>query len=203
MRISYFILLTIYMMVGCTADVLPPDKYISWLNDPKNGLVSVVQGTDFNYNIRYKPYTEIGLTELRGQEMTLERLNSVTAELKGLEYYLLKISGASAQPDVLKVGATTETDYYERLNYLTFNFQSDIAMVVNNDTSMCSLYHLERDYGVAPYLKMLLAFPVGDTAFSYDREILIYPRIETNPEILKFNLKKEDFLHIPQLEIQN
>lgn len=196
------LLLLVILTTGCKKGALSPEEYMNWLNNPENGLVVTQQSNSFKYSLRYRPYTELGLIEIH-EYPTKARLDSIVPHLGGLEYYLLKIEGAERQPDVLKTNLSGEADYYDRLNYLTFNFQSDIAIVVNQDTSMCTLYHMERDYGVSPYLKILLAFPIEDTGFVYDRQILIYPRIESSPEIMKFSVKKDDILNIPQLKIQD
>jgi hypothetical protein len=63
------------------------------------------------------------------------------------------------------------------------------------------MYHFERNYGTAPYVNILLAFPSLDTAFSFDREVLIFPRIEPEPQMMRFQIPKETILNIPKLKI--
>lgn len=200
---KFFLLLFLPVLVwGCRLDEVSPGKYMDWLADASSGLNIVNEGELFRYSVRYRPKEEMALIEL-GTEYTTEKLNSMYHQYEGLEYYLLKLESKTRGSDIVKTGLTKESDYYERLNYLTFNFQADIALVVGQDTSMCSLYHLERNYGSAPYLKVLLAFPAIDTGFTLDRKILIYPRIEQAPNILDFNIKSENFHKIPKLKKQN
>lgn len=191
---------TVLLLIACEATELSPLQYLKWLNKKDNGLVFKSEGQRFRYSLKYRPTEEMVLREI-DETYNRPTFDSLQQEFNGAEYYLLKLESLDKSPDATKAGLTAENEYYERLNYLNFNFQNDIAIVVNNDTSMCSLYHFERNYGTAPYLNIMLAFPAVDTAFLFDREILIYSRIEPEPQIIRFDVPKKNIQNIPKLKI--
>ncbi len=196
----FMVIVCLSWLMSCKEKTLGPSAYLRWLGKPENGIVFHGQGKLFKYSLRYKPINELTLNEV-GLLSTAQKFDSLSALYDGAEYYLLKIEATDNSPDVLKEGAKNETDYYERLSYLSFNFQSDIALAVNGDTSMCTNYHFERSYGATPSLSIMLGFPNVDTAYLSDRVVLIYPRIEDDPQIIKFIIPKENILKIPQLKI--
>jgi hypothetical protein len=199
MRFIILVLFSLLLIAGCRQEYLSPKEFMNWILDDTNGLSVSNEGELFKYTLRYRPATEIALIET-GPNYTQLMLDSLVKRHEGLEYYLLKLESKQPMADVLKAGVPDETAYYERLNYLTFDVQSDIAIVTDGDTSMCSLYHLERNYGTAPYLKMLLAFPSVDTGFVNEREVLLYSRIEPMPQLIKFSISNNNIHSIPKLK---
>ncbi len=196
----FLLCLFVLLWWACETSELTPARYLHWLGKEDNGLSIKNGGQLFTYTLKYRPLEEIILHEL-GSTCSQSEVDSLRSAFNGSEYYLLKLESVDKSPDLIMSGLTSKGDYYERLNYLTFNFQSDIAIVINNDTSMCSMYHFERNYGTAPYVNILLAFPSLDTAFSYDREVLVFPRIEPEPQMMRFKIPKETILNIPKLKI--
>lgn len=192
-------IMLLFIAIRCNNGPLSPDAYMAWLNNPSNNLQVVENGDLFEYKIKYHPFEELILNEV-GTQCTASVLDSLSLEYKALEYYSLKISSSEKLNDVIKTGLTQESEYYERLSYLSYSFQSDIAMVVNQDTSMCALYHFERSYGATPYLQIMLGFENTDSAKAMDRKILIYSRMEPEPTLFTFNLRKESIQNIPKLE---
>ena len=199
-RFLFILLCSLILFTNCKKNKLSTSDYLKWLNKQDNGITFQAQGDLFKYTLKYKPIEEMVLNEV-GIRYTRQLFDSISSLYSGTEYYFLKIECIDHSADVLKKGIENETEYYERMNYLTFNMQSDLGQIVKGDTSMCSIYHFERNYGAVPYLSVMLGFPMQDTIKTIDKEILLYSRIEPTPKMIRFLISNENIQKIPQLQL--
>ncbi len=98
---------------------------------------------------------------------------------------------------MLKQGVGSEQEYSSRLQYFSDLAESDMRLVEGSDTLSCALFHFERNYGVAPYNKIVLAFPkIGEAiqtkTFVFNEQALGIGKIN-------LKIKEEDINKIPKV----
>lgn len=194
------VIFCLLLNTGCVNE-LSPKQYVSWLKKSSNGLRVQQDGEAFQYDLQYNPSELMALTELgpaNGLSKTV--VDSLGKEYDGLEYYTLKITSKQNQ-DILKQNVQESGDYYMRLNYLTFEMQNDLELIVDSDTIPCALYHCERNYGSAPYMKISIGFPVIELPEQGDRQIKLLSRIEAEPAVISFLIPQDRIAKIPKLKI--
>ncbi len=185
------------MFQACSPVSLSPSDYVRWVENGENGLCATKQIEDFEFSILYKPLNYVALRETNKDSVTEERIEKNKDELKDLQYFTLKIKAKEGN-DLLKTGISTDQEYFDRLNYLSGFMQDDIKLIEGKDTLICKLFHMERNYGLAPYNNFVLGFSatknendklveINDKAFGVGKVIL--------------KIKKEDIQNIPQLKI--
>ena len=85
----------------------------------------------------------------------------VVNDYNKLEHFRLRLQADNA-PDLLKHRLTSEQEYYDRLEYYSHRVKNDLYLVQGNTTIECLDVHMERNFGVAPYLDLNLVFPKLD-----------------------------------------
>lgn len=90
-------------------------------------------------------------------------------EYNKLICYELRIS-SNKYNDLLK--SFTENELTEKLNYLNSKIQLDFKIIHGKDTLPCVMAHFERNYGVAPYLSIQIAFENSISLNNQDYSIL-------------------------------
>jgi hypothetical protein len=173
----YLMLFGCLYLGGCRPSILEPLKYVSWVENEKNGLKAKKEIGDFVYTLQYKPLPYIALMEKRDPQVKTEYVQKRVKELRGMQYYTLTITSKDKK-EVLASHIDSENEYYDRLQYLVDGAQDDISLIEAGDTLPCRLYHFERDYGITPNAKILLGFEeaTGEKA-KEDRTIYFNERI--------------------------
>lgn len=180
---------------GQESQLSVPD-YLSWVNDPANGLKVAKELSDYRFELFYKPVEYIVVNEQRKWEVNPDVFTDRMEELKGMQYYTLRIESLTGS-EMMRTGISTEQEYGLRLQYFSDLAQYDMKLVDGNDTLSCALFHFERNYGIAPYNNIVLGFPKieGSTAaktFTFNERVL---------GVGKVNLKitENDINNIPEL----
>lgn len=196
MKKAVYILLVGFSIIACKGK-LSPKEYVKTIRSEEMGLVQTSGNENFNFSIQYKPLEYIAIMEQRNNA-SKETVSSRTKELKGLQYYNIKIQSLKGE-DVLKSGIQEEKEYYNRLNYLSTFLKQDLYIIQGKDTLSPALYQFERNYGLAPYATAVVAFEEPDSIHKYNKEFIIQDKVFTQQEFrLKFN--QEQIKKIPTLK---
>ena len=186
-----------FLLLGsCHTDALSINQYINWLKDNNEKLSVTIPKGALNFRIEFQPLEIMALRELGEFEHVKPAIfDSVLSEYRGLEYYQLSIRGAS---DLLQYGISDKQEFYERVEYYSFQMQNDLRMIVAQDTMSCKLFHFERNYGTAPFVTFSLAFEVpevkGDRRIQYHESVFGYEWIE-------MTLLQENIDNIPTIKL--
>ena len=187
----------IFFLASCSGvDTLDGKSYLSWVKNPKNGLRIQKELSGIIYSAQFKPYEFIVLNEEKEHSLPKDILNKRKKELDGMIYYNFRIS-SNQSSDVLNFGLSEKSDYINRLNYLSYDFQNNIQLVTDKDSVNCGLYHFVQGHGIVPYVDMVLGFPIDDQ--NTDQTLVIDDKVFGNG-IIKFFIAKEDVIKTPQLE---
>lgn len=196
----YVLFLSVMMSTGClNSHPVSTDEYMSYIEDPANGVTVASRLENFEFGLLYKPLDYIIGLEFRNGVISLDSMSSRKKQLEGFQYYTLRIR-SNQDSEFIRTGLSSENEYYQRLEYMVSNAQDDIVLVEGRDTIPCAIYHFERNYGLSPNTNIVLAFAEGDQnsrkdkVLIYDDKILGLGRIELR--ILNKNIRR-----IPQMII--
>jgi hypothetical protein len=179
---------------------LSPREYIKWVEDEDNGLLVDRKMPPLSYRVQYKPVDYIIAREERTDKLSKETILKRRKDLQKMDYFTLRIS--TNGKDVLNEGVQSKEEYYMRQNYLTYDFQKDIALVIGTDTAGCSLFQMVGNYGLAPYVDFVIGFERKaneENEVTADREVILADQTFGNG-ILKFIIKKENINHVPEIK---
>lgn len=161
---------------GCKT-LLDPAAYIKWVENPEHGLrqSQVVNGVAFE--LQYKPVDYIIARENGKPDLSRSFYEKRKEKLGELYYFSLNLK--SGEQDLLMHNINDEQEYYKRVNYYSLDFQQDIKLLCGTDTLACLMYQFENTYGVAPYIRMSIAFSGKKKAelLQKDSFILIEDRV--------------------------
>ncbi|MGD1845368.1 MAG: hypothetical protein ACFB10_08245 [Salibacteraceae bacterium] len=177
---------------------LSPEVYWHWVEDTDNGLKTIQRTTDFEWSLQYRPAPYIALQELRTFAPHSRDFEEKVAELKGLDYYTLRIRSLQNK-EVAATNAEGEDDFFARQHYLSSYFAEDLQLVDGQDTLPCALFHFERNYSLAPYNDVLLAFETQANAEGNKRLLINSPVLETEPLVLE--ITAEAIHNLPDLKL--
>lgn len=137
------------LLFSCSSDELTVADYLSYINNPDNGLKVSKELNEYEFELLYKPVEYIAINEQRTVDVDEVVYQKRIGELEDLQYYTLKIQSLSGS-EMMRTGIRTEQEYSNRLQYFSDIAQYDMRLVDGNDTLTCVLFHFERNYGVAP-----------------------------------------------------
>lgn len=182
-----------------TGEVFSVQEYVNWMQDLKNGFRKEKRMDDLDFVLQYKPYEYIVCMEQREEKIHDTLLKSRIDELKGVQYFDLKILLNEQEGELLKYKISSNDQYQKRVNYFAFGMQDDIQLVEGNDTLPCVLYHFERTYDVAPYCTILVGFNLDKNNFQKQKTFLFHDKT-FNKGLLKFTFKENRLTNLPKLE---
>lgn len=191
------LILIVIVISSCGLDSLKPVGYVKWVENVDNGLKAEKIINEVAYTIQYKPSDYIVAMEQKDPMLKEEILKERKEQLKGMQYYTLRISPKDKVTEVLSLGTTVKDEYYQRMDYVSFDMQNDIFIVENNDTLNCSMYHFVREYGITPNVDLLLGFN-ENVEINSDKEIIFEDKI-WGGGIIKFTINKKDIEKIPSI----
>lgn len=175
------------------------NEYISWCENPENGLINSKQIGNFNYSAFYKPLNYLALKEINYTEPFVKsKFESAFKEYGNMQYVSFRITDTKGNQELLKSSIRNESEYYARLEYLSFKMQQDFKLIDGKDTLPCTLYHFERVYGLAPYATFVLGFPESKNKDS-DKQI-VYEDNLFNSGIIYLTFNKDVLSNLPKLK---
>lgn len=133
------------------------EKYVSWVQDYKNGLrVQKIAG-DYVFDLQYTPTDYVWLQ--RNKQLDLEsNEGSAKEELKNFQYYILTVSAVEAGKDFINYKIDSQEDKQKKVYYFSYLFQEDIKLEENGELLACVLYHFERSADANGSRKIVLGF---------------------------------------------
>lgn len=187
------------LFYSCSQDSLSPSEFMRWVEDPNNGLNKSKTIGAFELQIQYKPLEYIAVQEGRSELISESEVQTRIDELEGLDYYTLRI-GSLEGTEMIQSGAVSEQEYQSRSFYFDALAFQDMKLVAGGDTLACVLYHFERNYGLAPYNNMVLAFekPMhrdSDRQFIFEDQVLGLGPV-------KFTIAYQDISSVPPLKLR-
>lgn len=184
---------------SCSEKNLETADFVTWVEDEGNGLSVTKKFDNINYRLLYKPIDYIVAKELINNAIKKNEIESRKKELGNMNYFTLRIESKTSE-ELMRVNIKSEDEYYHRLEYFMGYMQDDIYLVDGTDTISPSLFHFERNYGLAPFNDFVLGFnkskkDVQDLYFIFNDQVLGTGKIS-----IKVN--KENISDIPNIIIK-
>lgn len=194
---NYCILSLVVILFSCsTSDSLDGKSYLSFIKNPENGLINKKEFKGIIYEAQFKPYEYIVLNEQKKYNLSKEIVEDRKKKLEGMVYYNLRISSTN-QTDILAKNITEKQSYVQRINYLSYDFQSAIQLQTDKETINCGLYHFVHQQGITPYVDMVIGFPIKSEPIT--QTLIIDDQVFGNGTI-KFHIDKKNIEEIPHLK---
>ena len=132
------------------------EKYINYVSNPLNGLRVSVTQEELIYTLQIEPPEYLAFKDNQDNN---ELLDSVIKyrQNENILYFNLRIESKTSE-QLLKKDLGDVNEYFQRLNYLSFNFKNNITAIINSKYYPCMFYHLERTYQSVPYLSFNFGF---------------------------------------------
>jgi hypothetical protein len=191
-----FLFVLIIFLTSCSKKNLETTDYVSWVENESNGLSVTKELDDIKYRLLYKPVDYVVAKELINNAIKKNEVESRKKELGNMNYFTLRIESKKSE-ELMRVNIKSEDEYYHRLEYFMGYMQDDIYLVDGTDTINPSLFHFERNYGLAPFNDFVLGFNKSnrdpqDLYFIYNDQVLGTGKIS-----IKIN--KDDISNVPNI----
>jgi len=193
--IRYISVIILMVLCSCQGNKLKPREYAIYVKEHTNQLHKKVDAGALEYSLQYKPLEFIVANEFKKEEISQKDLEIRKEDLKGLQYYSLRMK-SNVGGDVMKIGTNSNDQYFDKINYYSYDFKNDIRLIEGSDTLSCKLFHFVRSHGTAPYVDFIFAFE--DKKNDDNKEIYIYDKA-TLQDVVYFEIKDKDIKLIPQL----
>ncbi|HSH65042.1 MAG TPA: hypothetical protein VLB84_04400, partial [Bacteroidia bacterium] len=148
-------------LMSCGHRELDPQAYISWMENPKNGLHASEIVGDFEFDLQYKPLSYVALKSMKKEKVNKEELLKSMQEMGDLQYYTLRINSANGKGEMLRTNLSAADEYFYRVQYFSFQLKKDLYLLDGKDSLPCVFAHFERTYAISPNNNFILAFPVS------------------------------------------
>lgn len=175
---------------------LSSSEYMRWVKNPSNKLYQQKEIGDYRYELQYKPPAYMAYMEQSSQKkLDTLQFQHRKKELENTWQFNLMLAHKE-YGNILnqQLGET----YFERLSYLVTNIQTDLMLVADQDTLSCVLYHVERNYNLAPYTNILIGFERKNT---HKELTLIYNDRLLGAGPLMFKYPANQLIKLPTLDI--
>jgi hypothetical protein len=176
---------------------LPINDFMQVVEQKKAGVFAKTIGK-INYTLQYKPLDYVIVRELREDVSDKKKMDEIKKEYGKFDYYTLEITIDEFKDEILKYNVRSENDYAERVKYYAFKFQNDLKMIQEGDTVNCTSYHFERNYGLSPKIRFLLAF---QKANDLKERTFICNEPFLGNSVVKINLDPNLLKDIPSLKL--
>jgi hypothetical protein len=131
-------------------------EYIRWVKDPASGLVVMQEKSGYVFELSYRPALLEALSGLSGGEkLNDKKLDGLTKDYKGLQYYHFRIYEDGLKLSDLKFKEQGQVTISE---YFAYSAEKHFGLIEGKDTLAPVLYHFENTYPHVPYLSFVLAF---------------------------------------------
>lgn len=195
--LNCIIVFVVVLIYGCAKNELNPDEYINYVESEKNNIKNSKQIEDLNFSLQYCPPEYLLLKEFKTNNLSEKLVAERKKENENMVFFKLRIS-AKNNTDILNYKISSNDDYYERLQYLSYGFEEDIALLNGKDTLFPALFHFERTYGVVPFADFMLAFN-ATIKEPENFQVIIDDKI-FNTGLLKFSYSNKGIQNIPKLK---
>lgn len=194
-----FIFLTI-AFTSCRHNEMNATEYVQYVKDTKHGLHQVKDVGPVLFEVQYEPLPYICLIEHRRNDISSSDLKNLEQQFRGLHYFLFSITSKNQENPLTPV-AQDSSLVQDRIDYLSYKASKDFWLIRGGDTLNCVISHLERNYGIAPRLDMVLAFEDKQGEETETQPIEFYYRDQVfGSGLHEFTIKNSDLVSIPTLK---
>lgn len=150
--ISFLIgLITIITTISCSKTFSSVEELQKYILDQSNGLIAIKEEKEIIIKVIYRP-TDL----LIARELKSKKLEDLKLKYEKNLYFILSYSKAGH--DILKSGVTSQTDYGNKLNVLSYNMNQYVRLISGKDTIPVKDYIYQNMFGTSHSTELLFAF---------------------------------------------
>ena len=188
------------LFTSCDLDV-KPSELVQYVRNVDHGLLQSETSGQIKAEIQYKPIPFLIANEFRRNQITEEEYEKRFRELKGSQYYNLKIELPGLQgQNLVNYNVRNEEELQRRLYYLSFGIQNDIRLVEGSDTLQPMICHFERSYDLAPHRTFVLAFEQKEETALHDKTLILDSSL-LSKEPIRLKVSREALQNIPNIKL--
>jgi hypothetical protein len=188
----------VLIMLGCNKqEVLNGNDYVHYVENENNALMNKKEIQGLNFQLQYCTTEYLLLKEYKTDHIAEKVIEERKKQNDSLVFFKLRIS-AKGESDVMNYNIHATDDYYARVQYLSYGFEENIALLNGNDTIFPAVFHFERTYGVAPFADFIMAFNTYIKEDDQFQVLIDDKAFDTG--ILKFTYNNKDIHSIPKLK---
>lgn len=189
-EVSKILFLVIIAISSCNKIGLSKKDYLSWINNPDNGLIKREVISDAIYTLALRPNDYLKIYS--------DSMDQMNQDVKGNISFVLKMSPNDGRTQFLNIGNISDQEYYRRINYYLNEFQNDIKLINGSDTFSPLNIIYERYYNISPSQSLVFGFESIDI----EKEIkLIINDRAINTGDINFIYKEGILDEIPKLTL--
>lgn len=200
LRLILILFIGFFSLSGCRPKTLSPKAYVSYVTNPKHKLIQEKIIADYIISVQYKPLDFVTLIEYRRQTGVLLPFDSIRSQMDSLEHYTFKIKPKKGNKSLIKSGAGSSEEIFNRIEYLSFDVIKDFYIIENGDTIKCKIFHFERTYDLNPELTFLLGFQANANKSQINDKTFIYEDKVFGLGKIKFLFPSEVIKNIPDIK---
>ena len=183
MKVLFTRLISLVVGMGLFSCSYSPEKYISWVQNPENGLKKQIEFQNFVVDVQYKPTDYMLLTNKGADKSDGNALDS-------MQYYNLSMR-------VPKEFCQQMESNQELRDYLSYGFQDDIYIEQSNDSLPCILFHYERTLAMKCVASYVLGFENPSQDVNQKRFIILKSAFFSEPIRIAFSNLETPEVDIP------
>ena len=159
-KLPKFCILCIVLFTSCLSDSSSVSEYMEYISKKENGFTVSQSYAPYLVEVAYKPTELMVLNRLRKSDVSKKEFKSLKPKFENMMYFDVRI-GVEHNPNINlnTYGVSSFGEVSERLNYLSYDFENDVKLLVNGVEIEPLMFHFERSFGVSPFKSFLFAFP--------------------------------------------
>jgi hypothetical protein len=199
-RLILLLYISLISFSGCRPKTLSPKDYVSYVTNPKHKLLQEKAIANYIISVQYKPLDFVTLIEYRRQTGVVQSFDSIRSQMDSLQQYTVKIKPKKGNTSLIKSGAGSAEEIFNRIEYLSFDMIKDFYILENGDTNKCKIFHFERTYDLNPELTFLLGFEVNKNKSQINDRTFIYEDKVFGLGKIKFLFPSDAIKNIPDIK---
>lgn len=195
---TYWYLVFLFIVVGCKSDVKSSELNALYTQN-ESAFKKSKQIGEFQIGLVF--YHPAYLAILNDDIESLKKIINSKNQLEMQNFTFSLNYSVKNREEIWKYNLDSESEYYERIQYLTSGINEDIKLIVNKkDTLNCLFSHLERNYGIGKTDQLLISFESKSPINLNEMEFQIEDKIFDLGRI-HFNYSRSNILAIPKITI--
>lgn len=188
------------LLVSCGQMSLSPKEIISVVESKDNGFIRVKELKEVSFWSAYKPPEYMAVKDLGSEDVEMDSLAKAIRSYEHWMTFTFRVK-SNDRLHPLEKGNATEKDYFHKLSYY-INAQQDFKLLVDGkDTLECALYHMERNYGAAPFIDINLGFVRPKKKVEEYITLLYQDRVFSNG-LIKFKYDENKVNQLPNFVLR-
>jgi hypothetical protein len=189
------------MLLACSVKSMDPDRFITYCNSDKSGLIQKRTFGTVLFSLKYEPVEYKALIDLHNEKQSLstDNFNKVKKEYEGLYYFVFKMEAVDSEKSPIKSLARNEEDLSKLQQYCQSNLAKDFYLESGGTKIPCVIFHIEDDYNITNTNLISIAFETKNIDADKDL-VFVFNDPFFNHGLIKFNISKESVLNLPKLK---